>query len=170
MLQFSPLKQTRERLHLASMVKMPWETLRAFSLVEVTLAIGIVSFSLLAILGLMPVGLTTMRQAMDSTIETQIVRQISAEMLLTPFSQLGDAVNKPPRCFDDEGQLQSAETANTRYWATLSLANPVFPGSANATVLSNSLSAVRVVVVRGPAAAVRRDTNYYSLSVPNSGN
>lgn len=41
--------------------------LRAFSLVEVTLAIGVVAFALLAILALVPVGMKSGSEAIDAT-------------------------------------------------------------------------------------------------------
>ena len=46
----------------------------AFSMVEVTLALGIVAFALLAIFGLLPVGLTASRNAADDT-RTSMVAQ-----------------------------------------------------------------------------------------------
>lgn len=143
---------------------------RGFSLVEVTLAMGILAFSMLTVLGLMPVGLSTMRRAMDSTVETQIVRQIGGEVLLTPYSRLGDIVGAAPRCFDDNGQEQESETAATRFWVTLLRPDSVYPGSTNANALTSSLSAIQVRVVRGPSASVRKDTNTYNFSIPNSGN
>ena len=52
----------------------------AFSLVEVTLAIGIAAFCLLAVLGLMPVGLKSQQTAVEQTKANAIVSQIAADL------------------------------------------------------------------------------------------
>jgi uncharacterized protein (TIGR02598 family) len=145
----------------------------AFSLVEVTLAIGILSFSILVILGLMPAGLTTMRSAMSSTIETQIVRKIGGEMLLIPHSQLPTIAKGGPRYFDDEGQEQPALAYDTCYTLTLELEQSVYPGATNADAksLEASMSTIQVIldhVAGGTAKAGNK--SYYNLTVPNSGN
>jgi len=48
----------------------------SFSLVEVVLAIGVISFAIVAILGLMPVGLSTSHSAQDETRTPQIAQSI----------------------------------------------------------------------------------------------
>ncbi len=73
-----------------------------FSLVEVTMAIGIVAFTFVAIFGLLPVGLGTFRSAMNASVQTQIVQRVVADAQQTDFDTL---LNKPTenRYFDDEG-------------------------------------------------------------------
>lgn len=48
----------------------------AFSLVEVVLALGIISFAIVAILGVMPVGLGTGRAAQDDTRAVQLAQTL----------------------------------------------------------------------------------------------
>lgn len=145
----------------------------AFSLVEVVLAIGVVSFGLLAVLGLMPVGLTTMRQAMDNSIETQIAKQIGGEALLTPFSTLVTNFAGKTFYYDEQGTRQTASSDKTRYWASTTLTNTGFPGSANipsATPLTNSVLTLRLdLVTAASASAKNRVTNTFNIRVPNSG-
>jgi len=50
----------------------------AFSLVEVTLALGISAFCLLTVLGTLPVGVTTQRTATQQTTANAIISQIVA--------------------------------------------------------------------------------------------
>lgn len=52
----------------------------AFSLVEVTLALGVASFTLLAIFGLLPVGLMSTRGAVDQTAANGIMSSLMADM------------------------------------------------------------------------------------------
>lgn len=51
---------------------------RAFSLVEVVLALGVISFAIVAILGVIPVGLATGHSAQDETRAPQIAQTILA--------------------------------------------------------------------------------------------
>lgn len=52
-------------------------TPRAFSLVEVVLAIGIFSFALLAVVGLLPVGLKSVKNANEEAAAANVVARIS---------------------------------------------------------------------------------------------
>ena len=86
----------------------------AFSLVEVTMAIGIVAFAFLSLLGLVPTGLKTFRQAVDATVGSQITQRVINEAQQTDFDQLikdasGQAIVsgatgvKALRYFDEQG-------------------------------------------------------------------
>ncbi len=55
----------------------------AFSLVEVTLALGIAAFCLIAIFGLMPVGVQTNRNATSQTVATNILADVIADIRTT---------------------------------------------------------------------------------------
>jgi Tfp pilus assembly protein PilV len=59
-----------------------------FSLVEVTLALGIAAFCLIAIFGLMPVGVQTNRNATSQTAGTNIVAAVVADLRATPKNSL----------------------------------------------------------------------------------
>jgi len=52
----------------------------AFSLVEITLAIGIVSFALLAVLALLPIGLGNARNAHEEAFAVQTLKAITASI------------------------------------------------------------------------------------------
>lgn len=52
----------------------------AFSLVEITLSIGIISYSLLALLGLLAIGLSSSRESELDTRVSQIAREIRARI------------------------------------------------------------------------------------------
>jgi Tfp pilus assembly protein PilV len=52
----------------------------AFSLVEVVLALGVVSFAIVAILGLIPLGLQTSHSSQDETRAAQIAQGIFASL------------------------------------------------------------------------------------------
>jgi uncharacterized protein (TIGR02598 family) len=55
----------------------------AFSLVEVTLALGVAAFCLIAVFGLMPVGVQTNRNATSQTRATNIMAAVMADLRAT---------------------------------------------------------------------------------------
>lgn len=88
--------------------------LAAFTLVEVTLSIGIMAFAFLSVFGLLPTGTTIFRQAMDTSVGSQIAQRVFNESQQTDFDQLivdknGHAIApnatglKATRYFDEQG-------------------------------------------------------------------
>jgi uncharacterized protein (TIGR02598 family) len=87
----------------------------AFSLVEVTLALGIAAFCLIAVFGLMPVGLQTNRNATSQTAATNIIAAVVADLRATPKNSSTSSqfnitfgTNPPPIYFDGQGQAASS--------------------------------------------------------------
>src|SRR5439155_7007950 len=81
------------------MKRSPPET-AGFSLVEVTLALGVAAFSLLVLLGLLPTGLKTQQSSIQQTTANQIIS--------TVWSNLRADIRLPPGlaskvCGDDPG-------------------------------------------------------------------
>ncbi len=88
----------------------------AFSLVEVTLALGVAAFCLIAVFGLMSVGVQTNRNATSQTAATNIIAAVVADLRAAPktattSTQFGLAFSgcAPPQSvqlyFNSEGQL-----------------------------------------------------------------
>lgn len=91
----------------------------AFSLVEVTLALGVAGFALISVFGLLPLGMTTFRQAIDASVGSQIAQRVINDALQTDYALLTQATPISYRYFDDQGnEVSSASTAiyhiNTR--------------------------------------------------------
>ena len=94
----------------------------AFSLVEVTLALGIAAFCLIALFGLMPVGVQTNRNASSQTAATNILAAVVADLRATPTfnttsTQFGIifGTNPSPLYFDGSGQYSQSLGTNSRY-------------------------------------------------------
>ena len=93
----------------------------AFSLVELTLALGIAAFCLLAVFGLMPAGVQTNRNATSQTRATNIAAAIVADLRGTPRAntrspQFGIAFGTNTTLyFDSSGQFTTLLDANSRY-------------------------------------------------------
>ena len=104
----------------------------AFSLVELTLALGVAAFCLIAVFGLIPVGVQTNRSATSQTAATNIMAAVVADLRATPScvgtsSQFQIAIGTGPACpstirpsaatlyFDSTGQFTTSLSANSRY-------------------------------------------------------
>ncbi len=94
---------------------------RGFSLVEVTIAMAIAAVSIVTILGMIPQGMQTMRDAGDQAIMGRIHQGILSEIQLTPFgkgtgTELIDSFNGQQRFYDDQGErLMPNERASLRH-------------------------------------------------------
>jgi len=58
----------------------------AFSLVEVTLALGVAAISLLVIFSLLPIGLQTNQRAIEQTASADILSAVVADLRATPVT------------------------------------------------------------------------------------
>ena len=93
----------------------------AFSLVEIVLALGVAGFCLIAILGLMPVGVQTNRNATSQTAATNIMAAIVADLRATPAAattspQFAIAFDTEKTLFfDASGQASTSLGPDSRY-------------------------------------------------------
>jgi len=97
-------------------------TVAAFSLVEVTLALGVAAFCLIAVFGLMPVGVQTNRNATSQTAATSIIAAVVADLRSTPKAtntstqfSITFGTNPPPMYFDGAGQFSATSGPSSRY-------------------------------------------------------
>ncbi len=121
-------------------------TKAAFSLVEVTLAIGIVSFVVVSILGTFSVGLTTIHDAKNDMSHAQIVAQISSTVLQTPFDQVDAYASAGPYYYDQTGR-QLTSVTGALYSVKLVVVpggTATYPGAAS--TLSSSAKTVQITV------------------------
>ena len=115
----------------------------AFSLVELTFALGIAAFCLIAVFGLMPVGVQTNRNATSQTAATSILSNVIADMRATPrtastSTQYGIAFSTSSTTtlyFDSEGQFATSLGANSRYRLTVTI--PTNPAGANSATFAD---------------------------------
>ena len=85
----------------------------AFSLVELTLAIGIAAFCLIAVFGLIPVGVQTNRNATSQTAATNILSSVVSDIRASPPNSIPSAKYGISRskgvattvCFNGQGQF-----------------------------------------------------------------
>ena len=87
-----------------------------FSLVEVALAIGIVAFAFVALLALLPAGLTTFRRALDISICTQIAQRIVSEAQQADFDVVTDKDNLPKSAPGKDFSFRMHRPGTTQIW------------------------------------------------------
>lgn len=125
--------------------------LSAFSLVEITIALAVAGFCLLAVVGLLQTGLTSERDTVDRTVATDILSRVYQDMAGTPWTN----TRSPEFNLDLESTglqtiwFSDVSTTNTsaagaRYRASVTIAPP---GGSNWTATSARL------LVTWPAAA-----------------
>lgn len=80
----------------------------AFSLVEVALALGIIAFALIPVIGLVPIGLSSFRKGIDLSVGAQITQHIIEEAQQSDFETLTqnhtDSYIEPLRYFSVQGE------------------------------------------------------------------
>ena len=105
----------------------------AFSLVELTLAIGIAAFCLIAVFGLIPVGVQTNRNATSQTAATNILSSVVSDIRASPPGQTYSAkyhisrskLSNTTLYFDGQGQFATSlgSLPNSRYRLYVQIAN-----------------------------------------------
>jgi uncharacterized protein (TIGR02598 family) len=107
--------------------------IRAFSLIEITLALGVGSFCLLAVLALLPVGTKTNQASIQSTkalaVAAQIMSDLRADVQLPP----GQASKEQTSGFSLHGHWAAVSTPDSLYFTNEGKqTGTVNPGSAPA--------------------------------------
>src|SRR5438552_15177106 len=103
-----------------------------FSLVEVTLALGVAGFCLIAVFGLLPIGVQTNQRALSQTAATAILSSVVADMRATPKPydnsrayNIGDSVLSNGNCYTAIAATIGNSTPNVTYWG-IGSASPQF--------------------------------------------
>jgi uncharacterized protein (TIGR02598 family) len=138
----------------------------AFSLVEVVMALGIAAFCLVALLGLMPVGLKTVRDARGDALRAEVLKAMGNIAQQTDYSLLGNLAGKK-YYFDINGLVVSSASADAIYEAVLSTGTVNVPSSSTSTALSGATS-VTVAIRR--SANTNSEATTHTLFISNNGN
>lgn len=88
----------------------------AFSLVEVTLALGVAAFALIAILGMLPVGLKSQQAGIQQTTANQIISEILADLRADVRLPPGQASKEQISGFGLHGHWAAVATPDTLYF------------------------------------------------------
>lgn len=153
--------------------------LRAFSLIEIVLALAVISFALVGIMGLFPAAMKSAKESQQETRATHIAQQIFDDLASLPgtntFVAIGtNIVNSSSR------QAINLTTSGT-YLVSYDLAGlPLGTGNLpNSTFLASigitpnsptaGLTRVQATIQAPPAAADDRRSSYVFVTLMNSG-
>mgnify|MGYP001212058499 CR=1 FL=1 len=87
-------------------ISSPPEVTRGFSLIEVTIAMAIAAVALVTLMGLIPQGMNTMKEAGDRAIMGRIHQQVMSELQMADFDAL-DTFHEMEIFYDDQGEEMS---------------------------------------------------------------
>lgn len=116
---------------------------RGFSLVEVVLALGVISFAIVAILGVFPIGLSTSHSAQDETRAPQIAQMILSSLTAQASTQFNNVLVPLP----------NSQTLAVDLTASASPATPNLYADNNGqltTVAANATYAVTIITDNAP--------------------
>jgi uncharacterized protein (TIGR02598 family) len=142
-----------------------------FNLVEIAMALAIISFSCTCLLGLLPASLTAFHQAMGNTIESQIVQSLSNDLELDAFSTLSSNTFPTTYYYDSEGQSLPTSTgayytAKVAFGQVTTSNSPVnLSGATTGTVTSVAVYNVSVSVTDVGLA----NPHIYTFIIANNG-
>lgn len=102
----------------------------AFSLVEMVLALGVVAFVFVALIGILPVGMQSSRQAIDNTIQVEIFQRMVGFAQQTDFSRISE-LHDAKYYFDDQGNPVAEDHPQRLYIAAF---EPPPPGGADSNM------------------------------------
>ena len=95
-----------------------------FSLAEVLIAIAIISFALLALIGVLPEGLRSLQNAQRQEAEARIVQHVAAHFQLKPWDEIAAmAADAMDLDFDGNGAPVTPSSNDTIYRARAELAD-----------------------------------------------
>lgn len=97
----------------------------AFSLVEIVLALGIMAFAIVGIMGLFPVALRSAQEAQRETHAALIARKIFSDLRSSPAGDTFIATNSNLLASQPRFSLSNASTTSVQYTAE---GRPVGPG------------------------------------------
>ncbi len=135
------------------MKRLPLSSRSAFSLVEVALAVGIVSFAMLGVVGTLSVGLQSVRDSITETAKANIAGHLRGELQRIPFSTSQesaytiDTLSTQTYFYSRDGLLTDGSDPRAYYKAVFAVANAgVVAASANNSTSFQPASARNVTV------------------------
>jgi uncharacterized protein (TIGR02598 family) len=130
----------------------------AFSLVEVVLALGVVTFACVILLGLLSIGLVTVTNSVGNTVRAQIIQAIINGSEVQTYTNTFTT----NLYFDNEGSMVSESSPTMVYGAYVT---PV-PLNSGTYIYSTNTVVLSVAVTNKITPGV---TNSFSLVWPNTG-
>ncbi len=135
------------------------------------MALGIISFGFLSIVGMLPLGMDTSRRAKDSTIEAQIRRLMVNQAQQTDFSRLAGLAERDALAFDAQGSLAGAERTLYRAAFDVTMSTDL-PGSTSSRLATVTIYILNTSSPHGKSQgslASNPGANKYTVLVADNG-
>lgn len=155
----------------------------AFSLIEVTLALGVAGFCLVTIMGLLPLGLNSNQNTLEQTLAASVASQIYSDLRVTPLTSGSSpryqitipaptttgttaitALAKPLYVTAD-GSLATSSSNIQRFQVNISFISPSLPGQFSSSSTSGrppgQSTLVRILVTWPPVASPANATGAF---------
>ena len=111
---------------------------QAFSLIEVVLAIGIVAFAFVALIGLLPAGLANFRKAMNTSVGSEIGQRVFGDLQQSDFDSLLSETVPSLSSKESANQAPQTPTASPGVGSVGFLPRRYFDDQGNEVILQNS--------------------------------
>jgi uncharacterized protein (TIGR02598 family) len=152
--------------------RLPLSSRSAFSLVEVALAVGIVSFAMLGVMGTLSVGLQTVRDSINETAKANIAGHLRGEFQRTPFTTSTasdyniDGLEKETYFYTRDGLLiANGNDARAYYKAEFKVNNGVVSSPSGDSSFQSTSARNITVTLKFPVSASSNDqqTSVFSI-------
>lgn len=145
------------------LVRRFWTETGGFSLPEVTMAVGIAAMAIVLLLGLLPSGMGSIRNASNTLAETRIYQQIIAEIQTANWGAASGGglppgladYNNARRFFDDQGtplELSGDDSIRLTYVSLIELEGPGGPVAVPGGLPSPDMLTVKINIAAVPDA------------------
>ncbi len=134
---------------------------------------GVVAFSMVSIMGLLPVGLNLSKQAMTNTVESQIIQTVTNDLLLTNFSNISTSTALTYQ-YDNEGRIISTTASSSQaiYTAQVTFKqvndSSTYPVSLQSTLNGTTTNEGYAVQVQITNKTLPNKTHTYSFLIANN--
>lgn len=140
---------------------------KGFTLIEIALTTGIVSFALVAIMGLLSTGLVAFRGAIDRSVGAQIAQKVVNDSEQTDFTTFAagggsQVFCKSVRYFDGQGNELPSLAGATYYVNTRVSIAATMPATGGVSTANPNLAMVTIQVADNPGGG------QLALGAPNS--
>jgi uncharacterized protein (TIGR02598 family) len=132
---------------------------RAFSLIEVVIAIGIFAFAIVPIIGLLGSGMGTLKDSMSDTVRSDIARRVVGEFQRMPYSNLISGIPKE-YFYDVEGGVADSKSAIFKATVTLTSLSDL-----NSVITTDSNNALMLSVTVQHVSDTNSRTRYSQMLV-----
>ena len=142
--------------------KPPLHSIAAFSLIEVTLALGIAAFCFIGVIGLIPVGVQTNRNATSQTVATNIMAAMVSDLRATSKTKFGSAQFGITIPSDHSSGADSNCQPCSSCWSAQTQTR-YFDGSGKVVASGAALYRVTLTLVQNPRATTTTGALFYDV-------